>query len=277
MSNKSFLLKGKSIVITGASRGLGAKIYEHLWGLGANVFAMSRKGYNIEVLDPVVENQYLYRHPIHLEEKNEIYALKRVYAEHFNSNVHAIINNAAIQGCMDSVAICDLEEWRRTLEVDLMAPVAIIHQLLAYMIVGSKIINIAGGGTDKARPGFSAYATAKTGLVRFTETLAEELKERRIDANIISPGAMYTDMTREVLGNYRFIEQEEFKAAEQTLSTGGADVDKTLSLIRWLLSSHSDGVTGLMIASQWDKWENIPVQRDDIREKNWYKLRRQHP
>src|SRR5947209_3358448 len=62
-----------------------------------------------------------------------------------------------------------------------------------------KIMNLSGGGASGPRPNFSAYATAKAGLVRFSEILALEVRDINIHVNCVAPGAMNTEMLRDIL------------------------------------------------------------------------------
>ena len=62
-----------------------------------------------------------------------------------------------------------------------------------------KIIILSGGGATKPMPYLSAYAASKAGVVRFAETLAEEVKDFNIDVNTVAPGALNTRLLDEVL------------------------------------------------------------------------------
>ena len=66
-----------------------------------------------------------------------------------------------------------------------------------------KIIQLSGGGATKPLPNFSVYAASKAAIVRFSETLAEELRSFGIDVNSIAPGALNTKMLLQpILRNY---------------------------------------------------------------------------
>src|SRR5204862_402935 len=62
-----------------------------------------------------------------------------------------------------------------------------------------KIINLSGGGATNALPGISAYAASKAAVVRFTETLALEMKEFGIEVNSVAPGALTTRLTDQLI------------------------------------------------------------------------------
>ena len=119
-----------------------------------------------------------------------------------------------------------------------------------------KIINLSGGGATGPRPNFSAYAASKAAVVRFTETLAAELDG--IDVNAIAPGALPTRMLDEVLAS----------GAGSTVEP--TTFERATALAVFLGSAASDGISGRLIAAQWDDWERSGRRcRDDL-----YTLRR---
>ena len=73
------------------------------------------------------------------------------------------------------------------------------HAVLPKLIANGhgKIINIAGAG-EGAMPNFSAYASSKSAIIRFTETVAEEVRRHKIYVNTIAPGGISTRMTKEI-------------------------------------------------------------------------------
>ena len=139
---------------------------------------------------------------------------------------------------------------------------------------GGKIVNISGGGATSPRPDFSSYAAAKCALVRLTETLAEELKEDRIDVNAVAPGAMNTRMLDELLSAGPDAAPREFADALKRKREGGTPPDKAAGLVAMLASSLSDGITGKLISAVWDDWEQLPQRREELKKSELYTLRR---
>src|SRR5690606_11210471 len=112
-----------------------------------------------------------------------------------------LVNNAAIQGPIGPLESNDPQQWIDTIHTNLIGPAMLCRAVLPGMKRSGygKIINLSGGGATSPRANVSAYAAAKTGLVRLTETLAEEVKPARIDINAIAPGAMNTRLLDEIL------------------------------------------------------------------------------
>jgi len=141
-----------------------------------------------------------------------------------------------------------------------------------------KIVNISGGGATSPRPGFSAYAAAKTALVRFSETLAHEVAERSIDVNSIAPGVLNSRLTRAVLdaGPDR-VGRHEYEAAENTARGPIDGRERAAELCTFLASAASDGITGKLISAQWDPWPSLAEHRTDLNGSDVYTLRRVLP
>lgn len=139
----------------------------------------------------------------------------------------------------------------------------------------ASIINISGGGATNARPNFSAYASSKSALVRFSECLSEELKESGIRVNCVAPGAMNTAMLDEVVrSGILSAGEKEVAIAKKVLNEGGASMEKVADLLIFLSGDKSRGITGKLISAIWDNWENWPNHLDKLDSKDLYTLRR---
>lgn len=157
------------------------------------------------------------------------------------THIDGLINNAGIQGPVGDTWETNWGEWRDTMKLDFMVPVELCRLFVPRMLAQGhgKIVNISGGGATSSRPGYSAYASAKTALIRFSECLADELKGKGIDVNCIAPGKMPTDMLP--------------KGEEPNENSMQLSAD----LIVWLLSEESNGITGKLIAAVWDDWKAV--------------------
>jgi 3-oxoacyl-[acyl-carrier protein] reductase len=138
-----------------------------------------------------------------------------------------------------------------------------------------KIIQLSGGGATNPLPRISAYAVSKAAIVRFVETLAEEVKEDGIDVNAIAPGALNTRLLDEVLdagpGN---VGKSFYERALKQKQTGGTPLEKGAELAVFLGSSRSNGITGKLISAVWDPWASLPEHLDELSGSDIYTLRR---
>jgi 3-oxoacyl-[acyl-carrier protein] reductase len=187
-----------------------------------------------------------------------------------------LLNNAAIQGPIGTLESNDLADWGRTVQVNLLAPVALCQALIPALALagGGAIINLAGGGATGPRANFSAYASAKAGLVRFSETLAEEMKPKGIRVNSIAPGAMKTAMLGEVLAKGAAAGDRELSLASKVFEEGGASMDRVADLALFLASDASSGITGKLISAVWDNWDAWPEHLSELSTGDLYTLRR---
>ncbi len=188
-----------------------------------------------------------------------------------------LVNNAATQGPIGPFWENDWQEWTESFSLNAFVPIRLCRMVLPEMIRRGrgKIINLSGGGAAGPRPGFSAYGAAKTMLVRFTETLAEEVKPFGIDVNAIAPGAMKSAMTEAVIaaGPGR-AGSREYDAAVRLGQDTPDVVSRAAGLCAFLASPASDGISGRLISAAWDPWERLASHREDLARTDVYTLRR---
>jgi 3-oxoacyl-[acyl-carrier protein] reductase len=138
-----------------------------------------------------------------------------------------------------------------------------------------KIIQLSGGGATNPMPMVTAYAVSKAAIVRFTDSLAEEVHEYGIDVNAIAPGALNTRMLDQVLAaGPEKVGQAFFERSLQQKTNGGAGLDRGAELALFLASPASNGITGKLISALWDRWEDWPQHVDALRRSDAYTLRR---
>jgi len=261
-------LDGRVCVITGAAGGLGAALVKRFKDAGAHIVKVTRSN---QADEETFSRQRLINVAADLSELNASEHIANAVRTAFGS-VHVVINAAAIQGPVGPFATNDCDAWEATLRVNLFAPVAICRALLPLMKEGGKIINLSGGGAATARPNFSAYATAKAALVRFSETLAEELRSRQIDVNTVAPGVMNTKMLQTI----RAAGAQKAGSRELEIAGRASDdsCDRAAELCLFLASAASNGITGKLISAAWDPWRDLPQHLDDLTKTDIYTLRR---
>jgi 3-oxoacyl-[acyl-carrier protein] reductase len=278
---KAFTLTGRTALITGASRGLGRVLARRFARAGARLILPGRDAQGLRETQQIIE-----------EEDNGSDVLtsahcdlrqdegRRQAAALCEGRLDILVNNAATQGPIGALESNDPRAWRETLEVNLLAPVELCRHLLpalraaAQFSAHAKIIHLSGGGATGPRPHFSAYATAKAGLVRFSETLAEELREAWIDVNCVAPGAMNTGMLHELIAAGPDRAPREHAKALQQLETGGTPMEKAAELAVFLAAGHSDGLTGRLLSAVWDDWAALEARREELASTDIFTLRR---
>lgn len=240
-----FNVAGKTVLVTGGSRGIGAMIARSFVEHGARVIVSSRKEAacraTAETLSQAGECHAL---PADLSVTSEIARLAGSVAVRFGT-LDVLINNA---GATWGAPLDEFPEagWDKTMNVNLRAPFFLIQKLLAVFDCssrdGARIINIASidGMSPPVFDSF-AYSASKAGLIMMTRHLAKKLGPRNIRVNAIAPGFFPTDMTDGVLA-----EAEAQVRAQTPLGRMGTAEDMG-GLCLFLASRASSFVHGALI------------------------------
>jgi 3-oxoacyl-[acyl-carrier protein] reductase len=183
---------------------------------------------------------------------------------------------------MGSLDAIDWDEWAQAIAINLTGLAYCARRAIAHFKALSlekgragKIINISGGGATAPLPGISAYAASKAAVVRLTETLALEVRDWGIDVNAVAPGALATRLTDQLIA----AGPERVGAAlharmVKLKQDGGTPLDLGAALCVYLASAESDGVTGRLIAAQWDPWPFGDQIKSELASSDIYTLRR---
>jgi 3-oxoacyl-[acyl-carrier protein] reductase len=274
-------LVGRNALITGASQGLGLAIARAYAKAGAGVLLCARNADSLkeahqQLAKLVSPGQALYSQTADVSSSCDVDRLMAFAGRVFPS-LHVLVNNAGVYGPKGIIEEVDWEEWVRALEINLLGSVLMCRTVLPQFKSQryGKIIQLSGGGATNPLPRLSAYAASKAAVVRFAETLAEEVREYRIDVNSIAPGPLNTRLLEEVLAAGpekvgRNFYEKSLKQKEQ----GGAPLEKGADLAVFLASSASDGITGKLLSAIWDPWEELPGHEAELNKTDIYTLRR---
>jgi NAD(P)-dependent dehydrogenase (short-subunit alcohol dehydrogenase family) len=274
-------LIGRTALITGGTQGLGLEIARSY--LAAGVAGVCVCGRNADALQGAVA-----------ELRNAAGSEQRVLGEVADvsspadvdrlltaalsglGEVTILVSNAGVYGPKGTIDRVDWLEWARAVEINLFGSVLPARALVPHFAERGygKIVQLSGGGATNPLPGLSAYAASKAAVVRFAETLAEELREHRVDVNAIAPGALNTRMLDEVLAaGPQAVGQAFYERALEQQRSGGVPLQTGAELAVFLASAASDGVTGKLLSAVWDPWAELPKHRADL-ESDVYTLRR---
>jgi len=277
----SATLTNKNVLITGASRGLGLAIARRLAQSGAHLALFARDEAALAAACVSVRtacanpSQIVRSYPVDLMSEQQIEQIANVCLNDFGQ-FDILINNAGIQGPIGPLEQVDWAAWRDVFQINFFAAAQLCRLLIPGMRARGygKIVNISGGGATAPRPDFSAYAAAKSALVRLSETLAEELRDSAIDVNCVAPGAMNTRMLDELLAAGPRGASREYERALAQAQTGGTPPEKAAALVVFLASAASDGITGRLLSALWDDWASLPDKREQLAKSDIYTLRR---
>ncbi|MBZ5558487.1 MAG: SDR family oxidoreductase [Acidobacteriia bacterium] len=277
-------LEGRTALITGANQGLGLAIARAYVEAGASVFMCARgvallEEARTEVAAVARHDQVVLARTADVSRQKDVDELAHAVLEAF-PQLHVLVNNAGVYGPMGPIEDVDWDAWVRAIEINLFGSILMCRALLPHFKAQryGKIVQLSGGGATNPLPRISAYAASKAAIVRFAETLAEEVRDERIDVNSIAPGALNTRLLDEVLAaGPRAVGKEFHERMVKTKAQGGTPLEKGAALAVFLGSAASDGVTGKLLSAVWDPWETLPQHRDDLQQTDVYTLRRITP
>ncbi len=274
-------LAGRAAIITGANQGLGKTIACAFVQAGANVMLCARGEAKLAEVQKELQGfcktgQRVEVMRADLSKKEDVAQLVAAALGAF-PQIHILVNNAAVHGPKGPIEEVDWDEWVDAIRINLLGSVLTAKLLLPHFRAHryGKIIQLSGGGATSPFPFISAYAASKAGIVRFMETLAEEVKADGIDVNSVAPGALNTRLLEDVLdaGPER-VGRATYERAAKQKKEGGASIDQAAGLVVFLASSASDGITGKLISAVWDPWEDLPEHIKDLQNSDIYTLRR---
>jgi len=127
----------------------------------------------------------------------------------------------------------DLSAWQRMFTLNVVTCVAACKAALPFLREGGRIVNIGAAGAQRGSAGTGPYAAAKAGVARFTESLADELKDRRITANAVLPGVIDTPRNRADMPDADF--------------DAWATPDEVARTVGFLLSEDAGNISGALV------------------------------
>jgi 3-oxoacyl-[acyl-carrier protein] reductase len=260
--------------------GLGAAIAEQLAAEGAGLMLCARNPAELEAqrarLAAAYPKSRIVAHVADVSSTLDVDALFASAADAFG-RIDILVNNAGVYGPMGSIETINWDHWVQAVAINLNGLVYCCRKAIGAMKPhrSGKIINLSGGGATNPLPGISAYAASKAAVVRFTETLALEVKEFGIDVNALAPGALATRLTDQLIAAGPDRVGASLHQRMTTLAKeGGTPLSVGASLCVYLASAESDGLTGRLIAAQWDPWPFAEQVKSDIDKSDIYTLRR---
>ena len=275
------VLANRQAIITGGSQGLGLEIALNFVAAGADVMICGRNPESLEAarakLSAVAGScQKVAALVADVSNPSDV---ERVFAETISTlgGCHILVNNAGIYGPKGNIESIDWNDWLKTMEININGSVLMSRAVLPYFKQRryGKIIQLSGGGATNPLPRISAYAVSKAAIVRFAETLAEEVRGLGIDVNAIAPGPLNTGMLDEILAaGPEKVGAEFYEKSLKQKESGGAPLARGADLAVFLASAESDGVTAKLISAIWDDWESWGESIDVLNSSDVYTLRR---
>lgn len=243
-------LANKVVVVTGAAQGIGLAYARRLVNEGATVVLADRATDSVEkaaaALNENGSQGKAIAHTLDVASANACAELAESLAKEFG-RVDGLVNNAAIFSTITMKPFWEIstDEWDRLMDVNLKGPWLLTTALLPLLraSAGASIINIGSDAVAMGRQGYLHYIASKGGVAGMTFSLSHELGEFGIRVNTLSPGPVYTEVSRDTVSS----SQKEAMMARQALHRTAGPDDMT-SLAAFLLSDESSYITGQTIS-----------------------------
>ncbi|WP_106477343.1 SDR family NAD(P)-dependent oxidoreductase [Phytohalomonas tamaricis] len=254
-------LKGKTALVTGANRGIGASIAHALAQAGCDIALHTRKMRDeVKTLADEIASQYGVKVvPVvgDLSESAAVQEIFRQFDDHFKQ-LDILVNNAGFEN-NHALEDMPLDVWSELMQVNLTAPFLCSQQAARRMKNGGGgvIINIQSIHDEIMRKGVSHYSVAKAGLKMLTRASAVEWGEYGIRVVGLSPGAIETDINREDIektGRDKYNEWIPLGFVGETQDISG--------IVTFLCSEHARYVTGTTLYADGGYMHNV-IRYDD--------------
>jgi 3-oxoacyl-[acyl-carrier protein] reductase len=187
-------MKG-AVLITGASRGIGAEIAIALAKMGFDI-GVNYYTYQAGAQDVVNMVEKLGQNAVALEadvgDVEQVEAMVKTFTTKFE-NIFGLVNNAGLYNRTNFENLT-LNTWNHTIRTNLTSAYIVTHQLLPFIKNGGRIVNIASVLAHQGSKYGADYATTKAGLIGFTKSLAREMAKKCILVNAVAPGATDTQI-----------------------------------------------------------------------------------
>ena len=189
-------LSGEIVLVTGASRGIGAAIADTLAERGATVIGTATSDAGAQVIGERLAGSGGAGRKLDVTDGAAVEALIDAIASEFGP-ISVLVNNAGITRDQLLLRMKD-EDWNTILDTNLSSVFRTSKAVIRGMMKARKgrIISIASVIGLTGNAGQANYAAAKAGIIAFSKSLAKEIGSRGITVNVVAPGFIETDMTR---------------------------------------------------------------------------------
>jgi len=229
---------GKLVLVTGASRGIGAAIAAEFMKQGAVVVGTATTEDGAAKIKQALQGKG-HGFVLNVCEEGSVEALMESIQQACGKHPEILINNAGIT--RDNLFLrMKEEEWDMVIRTNLTGAYRLMRACIKSMVKArwGRIISIGSVVGSRGNPGQVNYAAAKAGLIGMTKSIAIELGSRGITANVIAPGFVETEMTAQLKAEY--IEQ----FVSQLPIPRMAKPEEIAAAVRFLASDEASYITG---------------------------------
>ena len=228
-----FDLKNRTAVITGGAQGFGFDITKKFLSSGANVIIWDIDKKQIQSAIKEINNPKLSYNVVDISNFEKVNNTVLEINKHFKIDI--LINNAGITGPTMELWNYSIDDWNKTLEINLNGTFNCCKSIVPYMIKNDygRIVNIASVAGKDGNANASAYSASKAAVLGLTKALGKELAHKNIAVNAVTPAGAKT----------RILDQMSDKHVQSMLSKVPRgrflEVEELSSLVCWLSSEEN--------------------------------------
>jgi NAD(P)-dependent dehydrogenase (short-subunit alcohol dehydrogenase family) len=261
-------LQNKCILVTGGGRGIGKRLAIGFARQGARIALMARSKAELDLAHIEIEqnggNVLRIRGDVADPEQMTV-AIDRVRVT-YGGVPDVLICAAGVLGPLQTFLSASAKQWAEAFHINLMGVVNACRAVLPGMVERrrGKIIVLACDSGTAPKLHFSSYATSKTAVVRFVESIAPEIADHNVQINCLDPGPAYTNLTDEIIRAGGRIEAPVVAQAVEVRTTGGTSPEEQFKIAEFLASEQSNHITGRLIHidDDWKKLKNTSLRTD---------------
>ncbi len=241
----------KVAIITGASRGIGLAIAQRLHSEGAAVVLCGRSADALKRHASELGDERALAVPMDIRDERSVQAGAQRITDRFG-RIDIVVNNAGVSG-VTPIDSADTKSWMDILNTNVVGAYFVSRAFVNHLRDGGRILIMSSVLGKFGVPGYTAYCTAKSGLIGFTRALALELAPRKITVNALCPGWVSTEMAwagmRDIAASLG-ISTEEFKTQALARVPLGEMVspEEVANLAAFLASDAGKNITGQAIS-----------------------------
>ena len=261
-------LTGKSVLITGASKGIGKATAISFASAGCSKILLAARSDLADVELAVKDAATKAKRPQPLVQSLEVDVTSEVSvraaaetaADVLGGSLDVLINNAGYLEAWKPIAESTPSEWWRTWEVNIKGTYLAAHYFLPLLLKSETktIINISSGGAHVLFPGASGYQTTKFALCRLTEFIDKEYYQQGLITISLHPGGVRTELAMNLPADRQYVLTDTPELAADTLV--------------WLSNQRRDWLSGRFASVSWDM-EELEQKKQDILQRNLFKFR----